>query len=228
MVQFEELAGLKLSQLKDCKIEASDGQQIGRLIDAVFKNSPNGIQLTKFIVGGSRFEEFMERWKLRDDIDPVFKTDVIDKVSPKVIKLTVPKSDLKSTHIHQDAIDEDEIKLSEISKLKVVDSKGDNIGNIMDLKFEDNSFKFILGDSRAKEWAEAVGLVADVDFLITPNYISGIERQSGVKCVCLNKQKGDLKSTFEKYVSDQSSVKQSKIDSRVQAAKGTIYFPGYR
>lgn len=150
-------SGLKFSDIKNCNITDSEGNKIGRLLDAVFKHTIEGLHLTKFTIGGSVLEEMMEDMGLKEDIDPVFPVDVIEGVAPSRIRLNVAQSKLKSTTIHDDAIEPNELKLSTLSKFKILDGKNEHIGNIIDLKFVSDMAHFIVGDGFMLELMEDVG-----------------------------------------------------------------------
>jgi len=218
---FEDLSGLNLSDLDACEIQDSNGQRVGRLIDAVLKKTDKGMDLTKFVVGDSKLVEFLERIGLRDDIDPVFTMDVIAKVRKSRIRLNIAKEELKSTHLHQDALDTDEYRLSSLKRTPVIDSNGANIGRVIDLKFDAHKFHLILGDSVLVEWAEDIGLQLDIDFLIDPEYIKEFSKDK----IVLSKGKDDLKSTFMKNIDEYQKAK----DIRAQEAenRGAYYFPTY-
>lgn len=221
MELLKSLKGRKLSELRDCDIECSDGQRIGRLIDAVFKTSDD-VELTKMVVGGSRFEELMERLKLRPDVDPVFEIELIESLSPDKIVLKTKKDELKSTHIHEDALASDEVRLSDLSKLQLVDVNGEAIGNIIDMKFEDE-LSFVIGDGPVIEWAEAIGLVRDVDYLVSKDYVTSITSDQ----VKLSKRKDELKLTFEKEVlkAADREPKAATVRSDTRDSTASLFFP---
>ncbi|MHA2250918.1 MAG: hypothetical protein ACXAD7_11185 [Candidatus Kariarchaeaceae archaeon] len=210
-------AGLKFSHVKNCEVCDSTGERIGRLLDAIFKPTDEGLLLTKFTIGGSKLEELLEDIGLKPDIDPVFPVDVIDTISPKRITLNVKKDELKSTEMHDDAIHEDEVKLSGLSKLRLYDNSDEHIGNIIDLKFYDKGFKFIVGDGMFRELIEDLGWVADVDFLVTPKYIASFDK----KKITLSKSREEMKATFDKHM-DKSRKKEDLSVSKT----ADVYFPG--
>lgn len=220
---MELFSGFKFSDIKNCDIIDKDGERVGRLIDAVFKPSGQGMELKKFVVGGSRFEEMMEDLGLKEDIDPVFPVDVIEVVTHKHIRLNCGKNDLKSTTIDNDAIEGDEMKLSQLSKFKLFDSTSDHIGNIMDLMFDNGAFQFIIGDGPFQEWAEDVGLIADVDFLLSPSYISSF----GDNQIILSQNKVDLQKTFSRHIT-QKEGKEARDRATLAKSAKHMYFPIYR
>jgi sporulation protein YlmC with PRC-barrel domain len=208
--------------LKNCNIEDKNGVQIGRLLDAVFRLDKSGFTLTKFTVGGSRLEEILEDLGLKEDVDPVFPVEVISGVSPKRIRLNVAKNELKQTSLHKDAIAKDEIKLSEISKFKVLDTDSQHIGNIIDLKFTGKVANFIIGDGFMLELLEDAGLRADVDLLLAPEFIQQVEDNQ----IKLSRSKVELEEIFDKHL---PGFKRIDVDTQTDMAGGpqrkTIYFP---
>jgi sporulation protein YlmC with PRC-barrel domain len=221
MDNLSELSGLNLSELDNCVIEDVDGEHVGRLIDCTLMMSEDrGLNLTKFVVGGSKFEEFLEIVKIKKDIDPVFPVSVIERATPGRIKLNIKKDQLKSTYLDEDAIDPNEYKLTSLRKIPVYDNSDEKIGRVIDLQFDGNSFQLILGDSVATEWAESVGLQPDVDFLIAPSFINDFEKEK----ITLTKNKVDLKSTFIVNLTAYHSNASAKADAENLRAKA-VYFP---
>jgi len=217
----EKFSGLKFSQMKGADIKDSEGEIIGKLQDAIFKKKDNGIELTKFLVGGSFWEEILEDIGVRPDVDPVFPLSALAGVSPKGLRLSVPKSKLKATTLDEDAIDVDEFKLSQLGKFKLLDEKNQRIGNIIDVTFSRDAFQFIIGDGFIKELAEDLGLLADVDFLLEVAFIKEFSIEK--KTITLNKDKLALKEIFEKHIP--SEGEREEIDQRYRDYKKSFYFP---
>ena len=211
-----------MSQLMNWDIVDANNKNIGRLIDAVLKITPTGMEVTKFIVGDSKIVELLERMKFRPDIDPIFPIELIQSVKRGRIVLSMAKEQLKSTHIHRDVFDENEVKFTVISKIPVYGKSGKLIGKIVDLKFEDSKFQLILGHSVFEEWAEDVGLSPDVDFLLDPTFISSFSKDK----IVLNKQQEELKTTFLKHFDEyQSKMKAGEIRS---LTRSSFYLPTMR
>ncbi|MHA2503858.1 MAG: PRC-barrel domain-containing protein [Candidatus Kariarchaeaceae archaeon] len=221
MDKLSDLSGINMSELDNCIIEDKTGDQIGRLIDCTLRHSPDhGLHLTKFVVGGSKFEEFLELIKVKKDVDPVFSVDVIQRATPGRIQLNIAKDELKSTFINEDAISDDEFKLTSLRRTPVFDANNEKIGRVIDLQFDGDSFQLILGDSVATEWAESVGLQQDIDFLIAPSFIQTF----GMDGISLSKEKTDLKSTFIVNIESFLNSAQTKQDVENLRAKA-VYFP---
>ncbi len=187
-------SGLRFNEnIKNCDVYDTNNNRLGRLLDAVVVKTENGWNLSKFTIGGSTWEELLEDIGLKPDIDPVFPIDVIESVTPKSIKLSVAGDTLKSTHLDADAIAEDEVKLSQLSTVKIVDADEKPIGNIIDMKFVSDHFQFVLGDGSWKELLEDIGLREDIDFLISPKYIDCVKNTK----IKLNLKKTELDILFK-------------------------------
>ncbi len=193
---FMSIAGLRFKQIKNLPVYDKNNEKLGKLQDVIFKYSENGCKLVKFVIGGSFFEELAESLGLRPDIDPIFSVDNIKLVTNNKIVLNVAKDELKSTHIDKDAISEDEIKLSKLENIKIYDANEIEVGSIIDLKFHDGSFKFIIGDGFFKESLETIGLRDDIDFLLSPEYISNVNNDK----IVLKKTQQDMQVIFEENI----------------------------
>ncbi|MHA2503469.1 MAG: hypothetical protein ACXAE3_11440 [Candidatus Kariarchaeaceae archaeon] len=212
-------AGLLFSQIKGCEIRDNTGVKIGVLQDAIFKESKHGFQLTKFLVGGTFWEEMLEDLGIMPDVDPVFPVSAMENVSAKLIQLNVTKDKLKSTTRDTDAIAEDEFKLSELSRFKLVDVNNEKIGNIIDITFSRDAFQFIVGDGFIRELAEDLGLINDVDLLLEVSFIEAFDVDS--KTIRLNKDKLNLKTTFEKHIPNLNQ----DADPANDVYRRMLYFP---
>ncbi len=111
--------------LKDKSVIDKDGERIGRIVDAVFDEK---LILTKFVIGGSRLEEWLEDRGLRPDIDPLVPIATISRVKEN-LHLNVSKDTLKTT-LDLDGIGENENKFTEIMKFPILDSNKLMIGKI--------------------------------------------------------------------------------------------------
>ncbi|MHA2504599.1 MAG: hypothetical protein ACXAE3_17225 [Candidatus Kariarchaeaceae archaeon] len=86
---------MRMNKLKGIPIEDNAGERLGRLIDAVFRIGSDTIELTKFVVGGSKIEEFLERIKVREDVDPIVPLEYISEFTEEKIILNVSGDQLK-------------------------------------------------------------------------------------------------------------------------------------
>ncbi|MHA1850731.1 MAG: hypothetical protein ACTSW8_05660, partial [Candidatus Thorarchaeota archaeon] len=77
------------------------------------------MKLSKFILAGPRFEEFLESIKVKPDKDPVFDSSLITKIDENV-HLETSVNSFKTT-LDKDAIPEGEIRLSKLEKMDIVD-----------------------------------------------------------------------------------------------------------
>lgn len=215
-------SGLRFNEdMKNCDVFDVNDKKLGRLLDAVVKKTDDGWDLSKFTIGGSRFQELLEDLGVKPDIDPVFPVDLIASVAPRSIKLSVPGDSLKSTTIEADAIGSDEIKLSQLSSVKLIDAEDKNMGNIIDMKFADGHFHFVLGDGAWKEFLEDIGLLTDVDYLISPKYIDSID----AKTIKLSQSKKDLDILFKGNLkSDYGKVKELE-NAKATARAYSTYYP---
>lgn len=187
-------SGLRFNEnIKNSDVYDKNNVRLGRLLDAIVRKTDDGWELSKFTIGGSRWQELLEDIGLKKDIDPVFPVDVIDSVTPKSIKLTVAGEELKSTTTDADAIEADEKKLSQLSSVHLVDADDSPLGNIIDMKFVSGHFQFVLGDGTWKEMLEEIGLREDIDFLVSPSYIVSADE----KLVKLNLAKDKLTVLFK-------------------------------
>lgn len=217
----EKFSGLKFSEMRNCDILDVNNKKIGRLQDAIFKRSEAGMELTKFLVGGSFMEELLEDLGLKPDIDPVFKVDKIASVAPKSIKLNCAGSELKSTTTDDDAIEEDEVKLSKLSSVKLIDNENEEIGNIIDMKFSGGSFQFVVGDGVFKEMLEDLGLREDIDFLISPSHITNFSQKE----LKLDLNKNDLNIMFKRSIRPEYRKTGELARAKMKSHGVNAYYP---
>jgi sporulation protein YlmC with PRC-barrel domain len=149
------------------------------------------LKLTKFILAGPRFEEFLESIKVRPDKDPVFDGALITKVDEKV-HLDTSVNSLKTT-LDKDAIPEGDIRLSQLEKMDIVDNTGKKIGRAIDIDFDvDGSASMIVGGGFIEEKLEAAGLKADIDIIVPGSVISSISDK-----ICLSVSESELATTMD-------------------------------
>ena len=137
-------------------------------------------------------EELLESIKARPDIDPVCNISDVESVSDKVY-LKVDKESLKNT-VDPGVICETDLKFSQLGKLKIVDSDGIKIGNVIDLWFDtDSQMWLVLGGGFFEETLEKLRVSPDIDLLVPEEYIKKIDTDS----ITLHKTKFQLESTCE-------------------------------
>ncbi len=159
-------------EMKKADVVDSSGNKVGNVADLTFKFD-KGLKLSKFILAGPRWEEFLESIKVRPDRDPVFDGSLITKVDEKV-HLDTSVNSLKTT-LDKDAIPEGDIRLSKLEKMDILDKEGKKIGRAIDIDFDiDGSASMIVGGGFIEEKLEAAGLKADIDIIVPGDLISSI------------------------------------------------------
>ena len=187
-------------EIRKCDVVGSDGEKIGQIGDMTFKFDGE-LKLSQFILSGPAFEEFLEAIKIRPDKDPIFDASMIEKMGDKVV-LSSNKNSLKTT-LDKGAIPDDEIRLSKLEKLLIVDKDGDSVGKAIDIDFEvDGSAYLIVGGGFFEEKLEALGLKADIDIIVPGKVIESIGDQ-----IKLTVDKGDLALTMDEAVKSESERK---------------------
>ncbi len=177
-------------EMKKADVVDSSGNKVGNVGDLTFTFDKE-LKLSKFILAGPRFEEFLESIKIRPDKDPVFDGSLISKIDEKV-HLDTSVNSLKTT-LDKDAIPEGEIRLSKLEKMDIVDSTGTKIGRAIDVDFDvDGSASLIVGGGFIEEKLEAAGLKTDVDIIVPGSVIASISDK-----ICLSVSKGELATTMD-------------------------------
>ncbi len=180
-------------ELRKSDVVGSDGEKIGRIGDMTF-TFDGELKLSQFILSGRTFEEFLESIRVRPDRDPVFNGSMIKKMDEKV-HLDTTKNSLKTT-VDKGAIGENEIRLSKLEKLAIIDNNGVSIGKAIDVDFDiDGSAKLIVGGGFFEEKLEALGLKSDIDIIVPGDVIESI----GDK-ITLKVGKKELSLTMEQAV----------------------------
>jgi len=175
-------------EMKKMDVVDTSGHKVGNVGDMTF-TFDRGLTLTKFILAGPRFEEFLESIKVKPDRDPVFDSSLITKVDEKV-HLDTSVNSLKTT-LDKDAITEGEIRLSKLEKMDIVDSTGKKIGRAIDIDFDmDGTVSVIVGGSFIEEKLEAAGLKEDIDIIVPGDVITSISNK-----ICLSVSESELATT---------------------------------
>ena len=187
-----QCCNLKYSEIRGKDVIDSEGKKVGDIIDCIFDISENMIRLKHIVLGGGMIEEFLESIKARPDIDPVCNISDVDSISDKVY-LKVDKESLRNT-IDPGVICETDLKFSQLSKLRIVDSDGLKIGNIIDIWFDKESQMWlVVGGGFFEELLEKLKIQPDIDLIVPTAFIKSIK--SGL--IELNKTKYELESTCE-------------------------------
>jgi len=177
-------------EMKKTDVVDSSGNKVGNVGDLTFSFDKE-LKLSKFILAGPRFEEFLESIKVKPDKDPVFDSNLITKIDEKV-HLDTSVNSLKTT-LDKDAIPEGDIRLSKLEKMDIVDSTGKKIGRAIDIDFDvDGTASIIVGGGFIEEKLEAAGLKADVDIIVPGSVISSISDK-----ICLRVSEGELATTMD-------------------------------
>jgi sporulation protein YlmC with PRC-barrel domain len=186
------------SDLKNKDVLDANGEKIGKVIDFVVRFQDNRITLKSLILGGIKIEEFLEAVGAKPDIDPIFQLDCIDRIEENII-LSVAGDTLKTT-LDPNAIEQGDMKLSELSKYKIIDADGFNIGKVINIWFDTaDEIWLVLGGSFVEETLEKLSIQPDIDLLIPQEHIKNISDDK----IHLKWTKFQLSSTctdaYEKY-----------------------------
>jgi sporulation protein YlmC with PRC-barrel domain len=175
--------------IKKTDVLDSSGEIVGKVSDLTF-TFDGELKLSKFILAGSRWEEFLESIKVRPDKDPVFDSSIIETIDEHVHLNT--KVDSLKTTLDKDAISEGEIRLSQIEKMDILDNTGKIVGRAIAVDFNlDGSVSMIVG-----------GGFIDVDVVVPGHVISSI----GDK-VHLNVSADSLETTMDDALKHKEVVK---------------------
>ncbi len=192
---MEKLHGYKYSQLSRMRVHDVNGNDVGRVIDFTFTYEDNKVQIQHLILGDSRFVEFLEKIKLKPDVDPVVPWDNVEKIGKgtKIITLNVETDELKRTVIDPDAIPSNVIQMADFSAKEIVGTDSKNCGKVIDVLFDSTyGTGLVLGGSWLEELLEDLKLISDVDFILPEGAIDRIEEDK----VLIKLTKEDLDTTI--------------------------------
>lgn len=203
--------------MKKADVVDSSGNKVGKVGDLTF-TFDKGLKLSKFILAGPRFEEFLESIKVRPIQDPVFDGSLITKIDEKV-HLDTSINSLKTT-LDKDAIREGEIRLSKLEKMDIVDSTGKKIGRAIDVDFDvDGTVSMIVGGGFIEEKLEAAGLKSDVDIIVPGSVISSISDK-----IRLRVSKNELATTMDDALKSNEAKKAKTVKATQRdVAKVRLY-----
>ncbi|TFG32476.1 PRC-barrel domain containing protein [Candidatus Thorarchaeota archaeon] len=209
-----QCCNMKYSEIRKKDVIDSDGEKVGEIIDAIFDMSNNNIELKYFVLGGGIIEELLESLRIRPDIDPVCSIDDIESISDKIY-LKVNKSSLLKT-VDKGVLTESDIKFSKIDKVKIEDSDGYKIGNIIDLWFDNESTMwFLIGGGFFEEILEKIHAQPDCDLIAPAEIIQSVNRDS----IIFSQTKFQLESTcFNEYEREKKRLANEK-DKKTQMAR---------
>jgi sporulation protein YlmC with PRC-barrel domain len=159
--------------IKKTDVLDSTGKNVGKVHDMTFKFDGK-LNLSKFILAGFRWEEFLESINVRPKKDPVFDGSLIKQIDEHV-HLNTTVDSLKTT-LDKDSIPEEDIRLSQIEKMDIIDKNDKKVGHAIAVNFNlDGSVSMIVGGSFIEEKLEAAGLKSDVDIIVPGHVISAID-----------------------------------------------------
>ncbi len=168
-------ANIKFSEMKNKDILDNKGQKIGRVIDFHFLYEGGKVNLKSIVMGGGRIEEFLESVGLRADIDPFFPLEVIDRFENNQLHLKVEYEKLTKPV----ELGPNEMRLSTLSKRKIIDLDNNNIGNIIDVVFDEKGSPwFVVGGGFFEEFSERIGIRPDIDLLVPQTYVTNITEEA--------------------------------------------------
>ncbi|MFW9805202.1 MAG: hypothetical protein ACFFFK_00570 [Candidatus Thorarchaeota archaeon] len=187
-------------EIKKANVLDSKGENIGKVGDMTFAFDGE-LSLSKFILAGSRWEEFLESIKIRLNKDPVFDGTLIEHIDDH-IHLNTTIDSLKTT-LDLDAIPKGDIRLSHLEKMDIMDKDNQKIGRAIAVNFNlDGTISMIVGGSFIEEKLEAAGLKTDVDILVPGDVISEIDSM-----VRLNVSKKSLGTTMDHALKDKEELR---------------------
>lgn len=187
-------------EIKKTNVLDSKGEIIGKVGDLTFAFDGE-LSLSKFILAGSRWDEFLESIKVRPNKDPVFDSSLIERIDDHV-HLNTTVDSLKTT-LDSDAIPEGDIRLSHLERMDIMDKDNKKIGRAIAVNFNlDGTVSMIVGGSFIEEKLEAAGLKADVDILVPGDVISEIDNM-----VHLNVSKESLSTTMDHALKDKEVLR---------------------
>jgi len=190
VICVEITKSMNCSDITKCDVLDSMGEKIGRIGDMTF-TFDGRLNLSQFILAGSRVEEFLESVKIKPDRDPMFDASII-RIIGDTVRLNTQANSLKTT-LDEDAIPAGEIRWSELQKREIVDKDDVKVGKAVDIDFElDGTASLIVGGGMIEETLEAIGLKSDIDIVVPCATIESMGEK-----IKLNVTKAELKLTMD-------------------------------
>jgi sporulation protein YlmC with PRC-barrel domain len=160
------------SELKKRDVVDSAGRKIGHMGDLTFTFDKT-LKLSQFVLAGPAWDAFLGPTKERPSRDPVLAATVIKKMSDKVYLDTTASS--LAPVLGKGAIKSDEIRLSKLEKIEILDKDGANVGHTVDVHFDvDGTVSLIVGGSFIEEHLESAGIKRDIDIIVPSTTIASI------------------------------------------------------
>ncbi|NHJ12495.1 MAG: hypothetical protein EAX95_02410 [Candidatus Thorarchaeota archaeon] len=177
-------------QIMKCEVYDSEGKKLGHIGDMTFKFE-DALVFSQFILAGPKWEEFLETIGAKPDRDPIFDASLIAKMGDRIV-LSTPAKNLKTT-LDEGIIPEDNIRLSKLKKMDILDENDEWVGRAIGANFNlDGSVSIIVGGGVIEEALEAVGFKSDVDIIVPGDVIGTIDES-----VKLKVSKDELSRTME-------------------------------
>ena len=205
---------LNCAELRDCDVVDSTGKKIGKIGDMTFTFDGN-LNLAQFILRGSAWEEFLESIGVRPDKDPLFDASLIRRIGDKV-QLTTNINSLKTT-LDVGAINEAEIRWSELKDKYIVDKDEVGVGKAVDIDFDiDGTASLTVGGGIIEETLESIGLKADVDIIVPAETIESMGDRIKLKV-----SKAELKLTMDEAL-EKLEAKKSRDAAATQSTVAKV------
>jgi sporulation protein YlmC with PRC-barrel domain len=183
------------NEIRKCDVVDSTGRKIGKIGDMTFTFDGN-LNLAKFVLRGSAWDEFLESIGARPEKDPVFDASLIHRIGDKV-QLNTNVNSLKTT-LDEGAITEAEIRWSELKDRYIVDKDEVRVGKAVDIDFDiDGTASLTVGGGVIEETLESIGLKTDVDIIVPAETIESM----GDK-IKLRVSKDELQLTMDNALED--------------------------
>ena len=215
VVMIMELSrSFRCKELKRLDVVDTTGEKVGTVGDITFKFDGE-LKIEQFVLAGSPLEELLENLKLKPDKDELFNASHVEKITDKIYLNTT--IDTLKTTLDKGAISEDEIRLSKLKKLSILDKDGETVGTTIDVDIDmDGSSWLTVGGGFVEEKLEALGLKADVDIIVPCRLIDKLGDE-----ITLKVSKSDLNSTMEEALKgmkpEARMARQAKTQSREDA-----------
>ncbi len=212
-----QCCGIRFSHLMGKKVIDAKNKEAGTVNDFIITYADDTIKLKSIVLGGGRIEEFLESIGLRPDIDPVFQLDCISQITQDAV--IIEDADNLKTTLDEGTITEKDMRLSELSKLKIIDSEGMDTGKVSDIWFDiDGSPWLVAGGNPFAELLERIGVLPDLDVLIPMEFIEKLDKD-GIRLKYTKFQlEGKCKDEYERYRREASSLHESD-DARYVSLK---------
>ena len=167
------LANLSLHALRHLRVQDANGRVIGRITDAVVNKTT--LSLRGWVVHGSRLEETLEALNLREDVDPLVTLADITAVTDST--LTVNQAASALPNAAPEALADDDMLFSAVSRIPVLDVNGNNLGLFVDVYVNaDGTPAYCLGGQTFTLYVKHHHCADDLLYVIAPDRIQRTEQ----------------------------------------------------